>query len=246
MKALSGMRVVVTRAAHQAEELARPLRELGAEVLIFPAIAIAPPDDPQPLRAAAAADNYDWVLFTSANAVSAFAEVLRSMGRQCLAPVAAVGSATAIAAQEYGFRVRLVPEHYVAESLIEAFAGNNVAGRRILIPSAAKTRDVVAPALRVRGAQVDVVVAYQNVAPPELGEQAQAVFRPPFPDWVVFASPSAVTNLVQAIGSDVLRSTKIASVGPVTSEAIRNHGLSIAVEAKVHTVEGLIEAIVSA
>jgi uroporphyrinogen III methyltransferase/synthase len=247
MKPLAGVSVVVTRAAHQAQELARPLREQGAEVIVLPAIGIAPPDDNGPLRAAAAGvDTYDWIIFTSANAVTAFAGALQAAGVRCKARVAAVGSATRDAAEETGFRVERVPQRYVAESLVEALLEEDLARCRILIPSAAVTRDVVAPALRERGAHVDAIVAYRNVTPPELPERARAVFQSPLPDWVTFASPSAARNLINAIGTDSLQRVRIASIGPVTSHALGEHGLSVAAEAAAQTVQGLVEVIVNA
>jgi uroporphyrinogen-III synthase len=117
---------------------------------------------------------------------------------------------------------------------------------RILIPSAAVTRDVVARELRKRGAQVDVVEAYRNMLPPEAGGQAAAIFREPYPDWVTFASSSAVENLVQLIGTERLNRIKIATIGPITSHTVRQHGLTVTAEAKVHTIEGLIDALIDA
>jgi uroporphyrinogen III methyltransferase/synthase len=90
---------------------------------------------------------------------------------------------------------------------------------------------------------VNVVEAYRNIVPSEASGQARVVFQRPYPDWVAFASSSAVTNLLTLIGSDVLNQVKIASIGPVTSDTARKHGLIIAAEARVHTVEGLVEAI---
>lgn len=244
MKPLAELRVVVTRAAHQAGELARPLRECGAEVILLPAIGIAPPDDIEPLQTAAAnADTYDWIIFTSANAVRAFRETLQNSERACNARIAAVGNATREAAQGNGFQVVRVPEHYIAESLVEAFANEDLAACRILIPSAAVTRDVVAPALRQRGAHVDVIAAYKNVIPLDLAERARQVFQSPRPDWVTFASPSAVTNLVHTTGADLLRNVNVASIGPVTSDAVQIYGLAVAAEASIQTVDGLVEAI---
>jgi uroporphyrinogen-III synthase len=236
MKPLDGLRVVVTRAAHQAEDLARPLRENGAEVILLPVIGIAPPVNPEPLHAAARSDAYQWIIFTSTNGVSAFARELRRARRGCKARIAAIGSATREAAEANGFRVQLVPERYVAESLIEAFAAEDLTGCHILIPSAAVTREVVAPALRERGARVDVVEAYRNILPPQTREQALAIFQRPYPDWVTFASYSAVRNLINLVGTGVLKESKLATIGPVTSEAVRSFGLAIAVEASVQNI----------
>ncbi len=148
MRKLDGLRIVVTRAAHQAEELARPLRERGAEVLLLPAIAIAPPADPHALEQAAAhADQFDWIVFTSANAIRAFVSALGGAPGELHARVATVGSGTRAAAESAGLTVSLTPEKYIAEVLVESFGEEKLTGQRILIPSAAVTRDVVAPGI---------------------------------------------------------------------------------------------------
>lgn len=244
MKPLEGLRVVVTRAAHQAEELAAPLRERGAEVLLLPVIAIAPPADPRSLELAAAqADRFDWIVFTSANAITAFVAVLGTEPSQLRARIGTVGSATRTRAEQAGFTVSLTPEKYVAEELVTALEGEKLVGQRILIPSAAITRDAVAPALRAHGATVDVVEAYRNVIPDSAAAQTWEIFREPLPDWVTFASASAVENLVRLAGAHKLARVKIASIGPVTSSAVRAHGLEITAEGVPHTVAGLVASI---
>lgn len=245
MPSLSGSRIVVTRAAHQAEDLATPLRKLGADVLLVPVIGIGPPLDPAPLREAAAQCNqYDWIVFSSVNAVSAFvAELPRD--QTCHARIATVGAATRAAAERSGLSVDLVPEKYVAESLVEALGFQNLAGKSVLFPSAAVTRDVVPPALRELGARVEVVEAYRNVIPAGAAELAKRVFSEPLPDWVTFASSSAVDNTVQLVGLEPLQRMKIASIGPVTTETIRHRGLQTAVEANPHNIDGLVNAICS-
>ncbi|MGH9581769.1 MAG: uroporphyrinogen-III synthase, partial [Bryobacteraceae bacterium] len=210
MRKLEGMRVVVTRAAHQAEELARPLRALGAEAILVPVIGIAPPAELGPLKEAAAraaAGGYDWIVFTSANAVAAFAGYVADP-RSLAGRIAAIGAATGHAAQEHGFRVSLVPDQYIAESLVAALGVKNLRGRRILIPSAPGAREVLPAGLRERGAQVDVVEAYRNILPDEAKLRAPSVFREPFPDWVMFASSSAVSNLARIVGAEVLERIK--------------------------------------
>ena len=243
MAKLDGLRVVVTRAAHQAEELAAPLRALGAEVVLLPVIDIAPPLDSMPLKEAAARiDEYDWLVFTSANAVQAFASQAPVLSKP---RIAAVGSATRIAAEQAGFAVDVVPEKYVAESLAEALRSENLSQSRILIPSAAITRDVVPTALRRLGAKVDVVEAYRNVIPPEAIAFASEVFLPPYPDWVTFASSSAVVHLVQLIGLDRLRHSKILTIGPITSNTVRKYGASVTTEAIESNARGMIDALLS-
>lgn len=245
MRPLEGLRIVVTRSAERSESFAGPLRELGAEVILLPVIAIAPPSDPEPLRrAAASCDSYDWIVFTSANAVAAFTAELPDLPGK--ARIATIGRATREIAERHDLIVSLTPEKYIAESLLEAFGREALAGCRILIPSAAVTRDLVARELRKRGAQVDVIEAYRNVLPPEAAGQASAIFREPYPHWVTFASSSAVLKLVQLIGTERLQRVRIATIGPVTSDTVRQQGLTVSAEAEVHTIDGLIEALCGA
>jgi uroporphyrinogen-III synthase len=236
---LAGLRIVVTRAAHQAEELAKPLAALGAHVILLPVIDIAPPLDPAALHEAILhIDRYDWIIFTSTNGV-------RALGRQnCRARIATVGAATRDFAERNGWTVDLTPETYVAEALIEAFKTELLSGRRFLIPSAAVTREVVRDELTKRGALVDVVEAYRNIMSADAAEKAATVFRPPLPDWITFASGSAVENLVSLVPPETLAHCQIASIGPVTSKTIREHGLTVTVEAQPHNIAGIIEAIV--
>ncbi len=246
MKPLKGLRMLVTRAAQQAEELAHPLREYGADVIAVPVIGIAPPGDTEPLRTAARCNAYDWIVFTSANAVAAFAAELQRAGVNGTARVATVGSATREAAKRHGLDVALTPEKYVAESLVEAFASEELAGRRILIPTAAVTRDVVAPALRERGARVDIVEAYRNIVPPEASARVRAVFTDSPPDWITVTSSSAVTNLVALAEPELFHRSKLASIGPITSETARSHRLIVHAEANPHNIKGLVDALVAA
>ncbi len=244
-RSLRGQRIVVTRARHQAEELAGPLRELGAEPILLPLIGIAPPDDKTALcNAAARVDDYDWIIFTSANAITSFVAELPDTGEWFRPRVATIGPATREVAEEYGFRVELTPEKYIAESLAEAFRGHPLDGKRILIPSAAVTRDVVPNELRNRGAEVEVVQAYQNVIPHEAAEQAARIFQEPLPDWITFASSSAVEHLVAVVSVEVVREMKTASIGPATSATAVKYGITVSAEALKHTVAGLIEAMV--
>ena len=246
MPQLEGVRVVLTRPVHQSEDLARPLRALGAEVIPLPVIAIEAVAHPEALRRAVSeCDAYDWIVFTSANAVAAFAaELLPRSTRDCKAQVAVIGRATKKAAEAHGFSVSVTPETYVAEALVDAFA-QDLRGQRILIPSAAVTRDVVANGLRKRGARVEVVEAYRNVIPADAERRARTVFQEPYPDWVTFSSSSAVDNLVTLVGAEIVSRVKIASIGPITSETVRKHGLAVTAEASVQNVQGLVEAVAS-
>jgi uroporphyrinogen-III synthase len=230
---------------HQAEELAAPLRQLGADVILLPTIAIGPPADMRPLQeAAGCANDYDWIIFTSQNSVEAFSSH-RPTGQAQRFKVATVGKATRDAAEALGLTVHLVPDKYVAEALADAFASEDLTRKNILIPSAAVTRDVIPRKLEERGAIVRVVEAYRNVLPAGAAQEAARVFREPLPDWVLFASPSAVDNLACLVDGHKLGCIKIATIGPVTSIAVRKHGLTVTAEADPHDVNGLIQSVVA-
>lgn len=246
MAKLDGLRVVVTRAAHQAEDLAAPLRSYGANIITLPLVGIVPPLHPEPLkRAASNANSYDWIVFSSANAVTAFRTALDGSPGSVVARIAAIGPATRETAEQAGFHVDLIPESYIAESLAEAFNQESLGGCRILIPSAAVARDVVPVALRQRGALVNVVEAYRNILPPESAARAPEIFRPPYPDWITFASSSAVDHLVGLTGAEPLSHSRIATIGPATSNTVRHHHLAVDAEAVTHDIAGLVDALVN-
>lgn len=241
---LAGRRVVITRARTQAAGLAEKLSALGAEVIEFPTIEIRPPADPRPLdQAAASVSEYDWIIFTSANGVRAFMERSPEFsgftGRIC-----AIGPATRRAAEAADLHVHVVPDEYVAESLVAAFSGEEIAGKRILLPRAAIARDVVPDELRARGARVDVIEAYRTVAPEGTAALAREVFGAERkPDWITFTSSSTVKNFAGVAGTEVLRGVRVASIGPVTSTTARELGIDITVEAAEYTTAGLVAAI---
>ena len=241
---LFGQRIVVTRDRRQAAELAEPLEELGAEVLLLPVIEIQPPADPGPLdRAIACLDSYDWLIFTSANGVRAFVDRLTDI-RMLRAKVCAIGPATAAAVEALHIKVDRMPKEYVAESLLEALAADDLAGKRVLLPRAAVARDLVPVELTRRGAIVDVVEAYRTVVPEDAAARAREVLARK-PHWITFTSSSTVRNFVAVAGRDALQGVKIASIGPITSATARELGLTVDVEADPHTVAGLVEAIQS-
>ncbi len=244
-------RVVVTRARAQASEFAAGLRELGAGVVEFPTIRIEPPEDPEPLkRAAAEPGSWDWIVFTSVNGVDAFFEAVREAGLDARAlagcRVAAIGPATAERLQAHGIRADVQPETYTSAALVEAVAAErDLESRRVLCPRAESAPADMPAALTARGAQVADVAAYRTVPDDaDAGPVAEMLSRGEI-DWVTFTSSSTVENFFAAVSPDLLRrgSARVASIGPLTSEAVRSFGLEPAVEAEEHTVPGLIEAI---
>jgi uroporphyrinogen III methyltransferase / synthase len=247
---LFGKKIVVTRDHRQAAELAEPLAELGAEPILLPAIEVREAEDPEPLdQAIARLRTYDWLIFTSVNGVRFFMEHLDRSMRDLRAlssmKICAIGPATRAAVEALHLKVDLMPDEYVAESLVAAFTEEHLNGRRILLPRAAVARDVVPKELTRRGASVEVVEAYRTVAPAGLAERAAEVFARK-PDWITFASSSAVKNLVDAAGPAPLTRVKIASIGPVTSATVRENALDVDAEGSPYTMEGLIAALVNA
>ncbi len=244
---LNGLTVAVTRARAQASGLAQRLEALGSSVLEAPVIRIEPLSDPA--HPTLDPSPYDLVCVTSVNAVAGLFERLddgvhpRGDARALAgARVAAIGPGTARALAERGVIADVVPERSVAESLVQALSALPV--ERALIARARDARDVLPDALRARGAQVDVLALYETVAEPLTPEQLRAVREA---DYVTFTSASTVRFFVQAAGAGTVLSatTRIVSIGPVTSEALSEHGLQPHVQAERHDVDGMIDALLA-
>jgi uroporphyrinogen III methyltransferase/synthase len=242
---LHGCRVVVTRARAQASGFAAALRALGAEAVELPAIRIEPlTDSPEVRRAIAVIGDYSLVCLTSPNGVRLLFAALREVGLDARAlagaKLAAIGPGTARALSEHGLEADVVPERFVAEALVEALAGIEVSGRRVLVARAAEARDVLPDALRERGAEVDVVALYETVREQPAAEAIEAAQGA---DYITFTSSSTVRNLREALGGRFPTGARIVSIGPVTSEAVRDAGLTVDVEAERHDVDGLLDAL---
>jgi uroporphyrinogen III methyltransferase/synthase len=244
--------VAVTRARAQASGLARKLEELGATVVQAPVIRTQPLPGPAPDLA-----RYDLVCFTSPNAVTALFARLAQTGDSptgspanshrdarafANARVAAVGPGTARALAEHGLLADIVPDRYVAEALVKALA--DVRFERALVARAKEARDVLPDALRARGAEVDVSALYETVAEP-LSARALADARAA--DYITFTSSSTVRFFLEAAGgaAGLSPETRIVSIGPVTSETLREQGMKPDVEAKDHDIDGLIQALLA-
>lgn len=246
---LTGRRVLVTRATHQAGKLSDGLRALGAEPVEVPVIEIQPPDSYDALdQALLQLYSYDWLILTSSNTVRALVERSKALQvsiTQRFLHVAAIGESTAQAARQAGLTVRLVPEHYVAESLVEALAGR-ISNKRVLLARAAIARDVIPDGLRAAGANLTVVDCYRNMIPAAAPEQLAKALLDGL-DAVAFASSSGVTHL-----AEVARQAKITypldgvaaiSIGPITTDALIRAGWTPSAEAKVSDIPGLIAAV---
>lgn len=246
---LEGRRVVVTRPRAQASALIEGLEALGAEVVVFPTIRIVPAADPEPLRAAAAAaDSFDWIVFTSANGVGAFYGAVRELAREPheLRPaICAIGPATAAAVEAEGGRPDVVPEEYVGESLVPAMESRSgVRGARVLLPRAEVARAVVPEELRAAGAEVLDVPAYRTVLDGSGAPLVRAALSAGEIDLLTFTASSTVRNFVELVGTEI-GAARVACIGPITAATAREVGLPVDVEATEYTVAGLLEAIAS-
>lgn len=244
---LHGLKVVVTRARAQASGLAHRLAELGAEPVELPAIRIVPTIETDAVRRAVESLHaYALVCLTSPNGVRLLFEAMASQGRDARAlanaTVAAIGPGTAAALAERGVIADLVPERFVAESLVETLAELPLEGKPVLVARAAEARDVLPDALRERGAEVGVVALYETVVEPPDPEQIE---RAADADYVTFTSSSTVRNFVEAVGDAFPGQARVVSIGPVTSDAARKAGLSVDVEAERHDIDGLLLALLA-
>jgi len=249
---LSGKRVLVTRTRQQASELSRALARLGAEPVELATIEIVPRVDAAELEEAVdglRTSAYGWVVFTSANAVELFCGHVRDFGLDARAfgraRIAAIGPGTAAALGQEGLRADLLPERYVAEGLLDAFARRPMRGQRVLLPRAEGAREALVDGLAGMGAKVDELTLYRAEVPHDPDAEGLRRLRGGEIDVATFASSSSVRNLVAMLDGDVapLRNVFIAAIGPVTAEAVRAAGLACGVLASEHTIEGLVSAL---
>lgn len=244
---LFGITIVITRAREQAGTFASVLHGLGAEVLELPTIKIEPAADYGPLDTAIRhLPEYDWLIFTSVNGVRFFLERLSASAhdlRSIRGRICAIGPATRDALRKLHLKVDVTAERYVAEGVLEALAGYEFEGARVLLARAAVARDVIPAGLAERGAHVDVVDAYCTVAPEGLRDQALEFLRQR-PDWVAFTSSSTARNLLEAVGAAALTGVRVASIGPVTSATLREYGVEPTMEAAEFTISGIVTGII--
>jgi len=246
-KPLFGKRVVVTRASAQAGSLRAALASLGAEVLELPALRVVPLD-PEALREALdRIAEYDWVVFTSQNAVAFLWQSLRVAGRDArwLAgrKIACVGPATSDALLARGLDADVVPGRFVAEGVLEALDERaDVKGCRVLYVAAEGARDVLPEGLADRGCTVDVVPVYRTASDGAGSGALRDALSSGRVDAVTFASASAVRGFVEAVGAELARRAPAVSIGPTTSDALRAAGITPASEASESTIDALADA----
>ena len=240
---LFGKSIVVTRTRSQASKLSKQLATLGARVIELPALEIHELDDIAPLSAAIEKiGTYGWIVFTSQNAVNIFFKHLFAAGKdaRCLGccRIAVIGRATGDELLKYGLRPDVVPQQFVAESLLEALDSEKIAGRTVLLPCSEDAREVLSEGLKTQGASVDRIHIYRSVKPVSVPEKELEAVKNA--DMITFASSSTVRHFCSMVTET---RALAASIGPVTSATLHELGREPAVEASEYTIEGLVQAI---
>jgi len=249
---LMGRRIVVTRAREQASDLVKRLSDLGAECIECPTIETVPPDDAKPLDTAIDdLSSYEWLIFTSVNGVNFFFNRLFEKNKDVRAlnhvHTAVIGPATAKRLFDFGLKSDIVPESYRAESVVKAFAQEDIAGKKILLPRAKEARPVLPIELTRMGAVVDEVTAYCTKAVKDDADVILKRLKEHTIDMITFTSSSTVKNfraLLPSEGLDsLIQGVTIAAIGPITADTARNLGFDVHIVAESYTIAGLCEAI---
>lgn len=255
---LFGRRVVVTRTREQASDLVAKLEEFGAECLEYSTIHIEPVDDYAVLdQAIAELGSYDWLLFTSLNAVTYFFKRLYGLGgdsrRLAATKIAVVGRATAEELLKYGVRADLIPEKFTGEGLAEALVKTEVKGSRILLPRALRASEILPEVLADAGAAVTIAPTYRNVPPQGRKQELRDQLESGSVDLITFTSSSTVTNFLTMLDAAdsqemhrLLDKVSIAAIGPITADTVRDHGLKVDIQPDRYTIDDMVQAIVSA
>ena len=252
LKPLFGKRVLVTRARAQASKLTQTLEELGASCVEAPAIKVVPPADQFACldQCLTKVQEYNWVIFTSANGVEYFYQRLFASNQDsralAQAKICAIGSATAAKLRQYGVIADVVPQEFRAEGIVEALATEVGPGTKILLPRATVARDVLPESLTKLGAEVDVAPAYETQTGDMDVEQLREQLQAGELDVVTFTSSSTVTKLLELLGQDaqaLLAHTQVMAIGPITAETCEKNGLQVQAVAKEYTIPGLVEII---
>ncbi|MCK9362840.1 MAG: uroporphyrinogen-III synthase [Syntrophales bacterium] len=252
-KPLSGRGVVITRPEKQSGELTRLLSTQGARVINFPVIQIAPPADWSMLdRAIEKLESYRWIIFTSANGVVFFFGRLREQGKDIRelkgVKIAAIGPATAAAIEALGIKVDLMPDEFVSEGVVKAFAGRDLQGCSVLLPRAQEARDVIPAGLAKLGATVEVATVYRTISTDRDPSELIRLFEDGEISALIFTSGSTVVNFMKIMGVDfhLPSQVKVATIGPVTEAAAEKAGLPVHIRQKRATVPELVDALTAA
>ena len=248
---LFGKRVLVTRSRNQASVLVESLYREGAEAVELPAIDITPLGDYTELdQAIGQLGNYQWVVFSSVNAVEALFRRMKTLGRDSRAfggvRVCAIGPATAEALERQGILPDMIPDQYLSSSVVAEFKSQGLSGARVLLPRADIAPDTLVGELEALGAAVHQVTAYHTVVPQQSRERARELLERGKIDVVTFTSSSTVRNLLELLGDDasLFAGAVVACIGPVTAQTAKEMGLRVDIVAKEHTIAGLVSELV--
>jgi uroporphyrinogen III methyltransferase / synthase len=247
---LAGRRIVVTRAPQQSKELCKSLEELGAEVLMLPLVRFLEPENTLDLdRAIRSLGKFDWLIFTSANAVTFFLSRCRTLGFWPSAKagkVAAVGSATRLALESEGLEASLVPSQFSGAGLAGELSGA-IAGKNVLLPRSDRAGEELPSLLRQAGANVTEVIAYRTAGPESFDRNLIETIRAGQADGITFFSPSAFREFQNLMGDEILGRLEpqlaFVAVGPVTAEAIRDARMRVVIEADQATTASVVAAL---
>lgn len=254
-KPLHGKKILVTRTKEQARAFTDLLTSFGGQSIEAPTIKVIDPDSFENIDRAIdrlqKGPGYNWVIFTSVNGVKFFVKRLKALEKDLRilagAKIAVIGPATAKAVKQLLINIDITPDEFVAEGLIAEFEKIGVEGQSILIPRALVARDVLPDTLRQMGAQVDVAEAYQTILDEVAGQKIRELLTAKGVDVATFTSPSTIKNFMELVGPDagvLLEGVKIAAVGPITADAIKELGLPLDIMAEEYTIPGLVDAIV--
>lgn len=243
---LFGQKILITRPQHQADDLARPLAELGADVLLQPAIQIRPPQDWSAVdRALELLDRFDWLVLSSSNGVRMLLDRLSAVNRDLRAlgkiKIAAIGPGTSDELSRYHLNPDLIPDEFRAESLATALKGA-AAGKKFLLIRASRGREVLADELQKAGGIVEQVVVYESLDVEKADEEIARKMAAGRIDWATVTSSAIARSLARLFGES-LKKTKLVSISPVTSATLRELDFEPTVEAREHTMRGAVEAI---
>ena len=248
---LFGKTFVITRPEEQSEAFMSGLLERGAEPFLFPVIETVPPEDWKSLdNAIQKLDSYDGLIFTSVNGVKFFIRRLKEKGKDARElkglRLYAIGPKTEQAVKALNINVDVVPEDFVAESLIDSLGKENIKGKKFLLPRAAVAREILPDQLRAQGATIDVTPAYRTVRPQTDTQELVRRLKEGSIHAVTFTSSSTVTHFMEMIGTELkpqLAKIAVACIGPVTAKTAEKAGLKVNIMAEEYTVDGLIAAL---
>ncbi len=252
-KPLFGKRVVVTRSRDQASVFAERLIDRGATTIEFPTIDVVPPSNWNELDSAIGSiETYNWIIFTSANAVRFFMGRLRSLGRDLRVlkgvDICVVGPKTGESLEQYGLKPDLIPAEFKAEGVLASLGGVRVKGQKFLIPRAKVAREVIPDMLRELGADVTVATAYENVKPVADADRVKKLLGEKKISAVTFTSSSTVHNFVELLGQkeykSLLEGVAVACIGPVTAKTAEEYGMTVEIMPQEYTIPAFVDAIV--